>query len=154
MAKQDIEVTVYTSTESILSGNTRQYKPIDSAVERTLEKMPGLAVQNFSPNKKHLRRQKKDCQWWWRLHCQLDREIVWLHRRLAWFWILLTAVPILLLTWIFVLIWSTLELIANELGFPQNSIRTALADEIEWLLNGGLIIRHLPYFRKLKIDCL
>ena len=44
--------------------------------------------------------------------------------------------------------------IANELGFPQNSIRTALADEIEWLLNGGLIIRHLPYFRKLKIDCL
>ena len=76
VAKQDIEVIVYTSTESILSGNTRQYRLIDSAVERTLEKTPGLAVQNFSPNKKHLRRQKKDCQWWWRLHCQLDREIV------------------------------------------------------------------------------
>jgi dihydroflavonol-4-reductase len=35
----------------------------------------------------------------------------------------------------------------NELGFPQNSVRQALADEIEWLLNNGLIMRRLPLVR-------
>src|SRR5690349_12684675 len=37
VAKQDIEVIVYTSTESILSGNTRQYRPIDAAVKNALK---------------------------------------------------------------------------------------------------------------------
>lgn len=35
----------------------------------------------------------------------------------------------------------------NELGFPQNSVRQALADEIEWLLNNGLTMRRLPLVR-------
>ena len=28
--------------------------------------------------------------------------------------------------------------IANELGFPQNSVRTALKDEIEWVIEGWI----------------
>lgn len=36
----------------------------------------------------------------------------------------------------------------NELGLPQNSVRTALADEIEWLMNSGLIIRRLPLLQE------
>lgn len=36
----------------------------------------------------------------------------------------------------------------NELGFPQNPVRQALADEIEWLLNSELIMRRLPLLRE------
>ncbi|UJP05846.1 MAG: NAD-dependent epimerase/dehydratase family protein [Nitrosomonas sp.] len=36
----------------------------------------------------------------------------------------------------------------SELGFPQNSVRQALVDEIEWLLNNGLIARHLPLLKE------
>ncbi len=42
----------------------------------------------------------------------------------------------------------------NQLGFPQNSVRKALEDEINWLLNNGLVIQHLPFIqvrRSLKI---
>jgi dihydroflavonol-4-reductase len=35
----------------------------------------------------------------------------------------------------------------DELGFPQNSVHQALIDEIEWLLNNGLIIRRLPLLK-------
>ncbi|HRB98099.1 MAG TPA: hypothetical protein PKY67_10370 [Nitrosomonas sp.] len=36
----------------------------------------------------------------------------------------------------------------NELGFPQSSLRKALVDEIEWLLNNGLIVRRLPLLKE------
>lgn len=32
----------------------------------------------------------------------------------------------------------------TELGLPQNSLQKALRDEIEWLINEGLIKRHIP----------
>ncbi|MCW5617817.1 MAG: hypothetical protein KIS65_01180 [Nitrosomonas sp.] len=32
----------------------------------------------------------------------------------------------------------------NELGLPQNSVYQALSDEIEWLLEQGMITRRLP----------
>ena len=41
VAKHDIEVVVYTSTESILTGNTRWSRLVDATVERTLNEMPG-----------------------------------------------------------------------------------------------------------------
>lgn len=37
----------------------------------------------------------------------------------------------------------------NELGFPQSSLRKALVDEIEWLLNNGLIVRRLPLLKEI-----
>ena len=36
----------------------------------------------------------------------------------------------------------------SELGLPQNSVRQALADEIEWLLNNGFIARRLPLLKE------
>lgn len=36
----------------------------------------------------------------------------------------------------------------SELGFPQNSVRQALADEIEWLVNNGFIARRLPLLKE------
>ena len=41
VAKHDIEVVVYTSTESILIGNALRNKPVGATVERTLNEMPG-----------------------------------------------------------------------------------------------------------------
>ncbi len=41
VAKQDIEVIVYTSTESILSGKAQRFSPIDADEERNLKQMPG-----------------------------------------------------------------------------------------------------------------
>ncbi len=35
----------------------------------------------------------------------------------------------------------------NELSFPQNSVYQALVDEIKWLVNEELIVRHLPLLR-------
>ena len=40
VAKHDVEVVVYTSTESILTGNARRNKLVDAAVERRLNEMP------------------------------------------------------------------------------------------------------------------
>lgn len=40
-AKQDLEVVVYTSTESILTGNARIDGPIEANVQRVLNEMPG-----------------------------------------------------------------------------------------------------------------
>ncbi len=40
-AKQDLEVIVYTSTESILTGNARRDTLVDAAVVRKLSEMPG-----------------------------------------------------------------------------------------------------------------
>lgn len=40
------------------------------------------------------------------------------------------------------------EKAVNELGFPQSSVRQALADEIAWLLNQGMIERRLPSLRE------
>lgn len=37
----------------------------------------------------------------------------------------------------------------RELGFPQNPVRKALIDEIEWLLNNGLIMQRLPLVREI-----
>lgn len=36
----------------------------------------------------------------------------------------------------------------SELGFPQSSLRKALIDEIEWLLDNGLIVRRLPMLKE------
>lgn len=35
----------------------------------------------------------------------------------------------------------------NELGFPQSSLRQALVDEVGWLVNEGLVMRHLSSFK-------
>lgn len=40
------------------------------------------------------------------------------------------------------------EKAVNELGFPQNSVRQALIDEIVWLLSNGLIARRLPLLKE------
>lgn len=40
------------------------------------------------------------------------------------------------------------EKAVNELGFPQSPVRRALADEIAWLLNNGLVERRLPLLRE------
>jgi dihydroflavonol-4-reductase len=40
------------------------------------------------------------------------------------------------------------EKAVSELGFPQNPVRQALADEIAWLLNNGLVERRLPLLRE------
>lgn len=37
----------------------------------------------------------------------------------------------------------------HDLGLPQNSVRQAIADEIEWLLDNGLIMRRLPLLREI-----
>ncbi|WMJ09064.1 NAD-dependent epimerase/dehydratase family protein [Nitrosomonas sp. sh817] len=37
----------------------------------------------------------------------------------------------------------------NDLGLPQNSVRQAVADEIEWLLDSGLVMRRLPLLREI-----
>jgi len=50
--------------------------------------------------------------------------------------------------------YSDSSMAVNQLGFPQNPVRKALADEINWLLNNGLIQQHLPLIqaqRGLKI---
>lgn len=39
VAKHDVEVVVYTSTESILTGNARRNKLVDAAAERRLNEM-------------------------------------------------------------------------------------------------------------------
>ncbi len=40
-AKKDLEVIVYTSTESILTGNVRSNAPVNASVQRRLNEMPG-----------------------------------------------------------------------------------------------------------------
>ncbi len=40
-AKQDLEVVVYTSTESILTGSTRRDSPVNATVQRKFNEMPG-----------------------------------------------------------------------------------------------------------------
>lgn len=40
------------------------------------------------------------------------------------------------------------EKAVKELGFPQNPVRQALADEIAWLLNQGMVERRLPLLRE------
>lgn len=40
VAKHDVDVVVYTSTESILTGNARRNKLVDVAAERRLNEMP------------------------------------------------------------------------------------------------------------------
>ena len=63
VAKQDIEVIVYTSTESILSGKAQRFSPIDADGERTFKQMPRPYCRSkFFPNKKNLRRWREDCQ--------------------------------------------------------------------------------------------
>lgn len=60
---QDIEVIVYTSTESILSGKAQRFSPIDADEERTLKQMPGpYSRSKFFPNKKNLRCWRGGCQ--------------------------------------------------------------------------------------------
>lgn len=39
VAKHDVEVVVYTSTESILTGNARRNKLVDAAAERGLNEI-------------------------------------------------------------------------------------------------------------------
>ncbi|MBX3618131.1 hypothetical protein [Nitrosomonas sp.] len=37
----------------------------------------------------------------------------------------------------------------HDLGLPRNSVRQAVAGEIEWLLDNGLIMWHLPLLREI-----
>lgn len=38
----------------------------------------------------------------------------------------------------------------TELGLPRHSVRQAIADEIEWLLDRGLVMRRLPLLREIS----
>jgi len=245
VAKQDIEVIVYTSTESILSGNGRRYRPIDAEVERTLKEMPGpycrskfLAEQEAfkaaesglpvvivaptlpvgpgdrlitPPTRMILDFLNRNTPAYLDFGFNMVdvRDVAKGHLlaaekgRIGERYILgnenLTLGELLrrieettglampkrqIPYWVALMMGAISEFLADyvthraprapltgvrlarhemyfdsakavsELDFPQSSIRAALADEIEWLLNSGLIIRHLPYFRKLKIDCL
>lgn len=239
VAKQDIEVIVYTSTESISFGNARWYSPIDVAVKRTLKEMPGpycrskfLAEQeafkaaerglpvvvvaptlpvgpgdrlitpptrmildflnrntpaylDFGFNmvdvrdvaKGHILAAEKG---------QIGERYILGNENLTLGELLRRIEEITGLAmpkrripyWLALMTGGISEFIADyvthrspratltgvrlarnemyfdstkavsELGFPQHSVRTALADEIEWLLNSGLIIRRLPLLQE------
>lgn len=76
-AKQDLEVIVYTSTESILTGNARGDTLVNAAVVRKLSECPVLiAAQNFLLSKKLLKPPKRDCRLsLLPLHCLSAQEI-------------------------------------------------------------------------------
>ncbi len=238
VAKHDIEVVVYTSTESILTGNTRWNRLVDATVERTLNEMPGpycrskfLAEQvalkaaesglpvvivaptlPVGPGDRLITPPTRmildflNAKTPAYLDCGFNmadvRDIAQghilaaEHGRLGERYILgnenLTLGELLrwieeitgldmpkwrINYWFALLVGAISEYVAdhvthqaprapltgvrlarypmyfdskkavNELGFPQNSVRRALADEIEWLLQNGLIMRQLPLIR-------
>ncbi len=239
VAKQDIEVIVYTSTESILTGSLHRNRPIASPVERTLKEMPGsycrskfLAEQEaFKAAKKGLpvvvvsstlpigpgdrsispptrmvldflnRATPAYLDFGFNMvdvrdvakghmlaaekgrigeryvlgneNLTLSEVLHWMEeitglampkRRIPYWLALMTGViseciadyithrsPRAPLTGVRLARYEMFfdcEKAVHELELPQSSVRTALADEIEWLWNSGLIMRRLPLIKE------
>ena len=235
VAKHDIEVVVYTSTESILTGSAHRNRQVDASVERTLSEMPGPYCRSkFLAEQAAFKAAEKglpvvivaptlpvgpgdrlitpptrmildflnsktpaylDCGFNMvdvrdvaRGHILaaergrvgeryiLGNKNLTLGELLQWieeitgltmpkqripYWLALVAgavsefladyvthrPPRALLTGVRLARYPMFfdsEKAVNELGFPQNSVRQALVDEIEWLLSKGLIMRRMP----------